>query len=91
MKTENPFNTLEGKNWIKSMLRMGPGTVEFTKADGTTRVMNCTLQEDKVVLYEKKTDRVKVPSDETLAVFDLDKQEWRSFRYDKITKFSFSI
>jgi hypothetical protein len=46
--------------------------------------MNATLNESIVPKYEKKTDKEKVKTKDTLAVFDIDKNEWRSFRLDSI-------
>jgi hypothetical protein len=70
----------EGREWIKSALRSGPVHVVFTKADGTERTMKCTLQEGVVVPHENKTERVKEPNPDVLAVWDLDKSAWRSFK-----------
>lgn len=72
--------------WLRSHLHFGPVTVTFKKKDGTDRKMICTLKPDLVKEYEKKTDRTKSVNEETCPVFDLDKQEWRSFRYDSITR-----
>ena len=58
--------------------------IEFIKTDGTTRSMLCTLQEEFTIPYEKKTDKQKTESDETVAVWDLEKSAWRSFRVDSI-------
>lgn len=95
MSNENPlhdtFNTTEGREWLKSMLRMGPVDVTFTKSDGTQRVMKCTLQEGVVVPHEKTTDRVKETNDNVLPVWDLEKNAWRSFRLDSITQVNFTI
>jgi hypothetical protein len=88
---EKPFNTDEGRNWLTSHLKFGPVEVTFTKKDGTERTMKCTLKEDLMLPYEKKTDRVKEENKETLAVYDLEKESWRSFRLDSITKVSFTI
>jgi len=33
------------KNEVKHLLHAGPQLVEFVKADGTVRVMNCTLSD----------------------------------------------
>jgi hypothetical protein len=33
----------------------------------------------------------KAPDPHSLRVFDVDKQEWRSFRFDKIGSFSFEL
>lgn len=88
---EHAMNTPEGRDWLKSHLRMGPVKVTFTKKDGTERVMNCSLQENVVVPHEKTTDRVKEDNPETLAVWDIDKKAWRSFRLDSIKQVEFTI
>ena len=88
---EHAMTTPEGRDWIKSHLRMGPVKVTFTKKDGTERVMNCTLQEGVVVPHEKTTDRVKEENTEILAVWDIDKSAWRSFRLDSIKTVELSI
>lgn len=87
----NPFNTDDGKQWLKSHLKMGPVEVVFTKKDGTERKMLCTLEPSMVTPYEKKTDREKVVNEDLLPVFDLDKKEWRSFRFDSIISTQFKI
>ncbi len=91
MIMKSAINTDEGRKWIKDMLLFGPVKVTFVKKDGTERVMNCTLKEDLTKDYEKKTDRTKTVSDETCPVFDLDKQEWRSFRYDSVKEVAFDL
>ena len=79
------------RKWLISHLKYGPVTVYFTKKDGTERKMDCTLKEENIVQYEKKTERVKTLNEETCPVFDLEKNEWRSFRYDALTKVEFTI
>ena len=79
------------RKWLISHLKYGPVTVYFTKKDGTERKMDCNLKEENIVQYEKKTERVKTLNEETCPVFDLEKNEWRSFRYDAITKVEFTI
>ena len=79
------------RKWLISHLKFGPVTIYFTKKDGTERKMACTLKEENIVQYEKKTERVKTLNEETCPVFDLEKNEWRSFRYDAITKVEFTI
>lgn len=69
------------------MLKTSKMTVTFTKTDGTERVMNCTLAEEYIQPYEKKTERVRKESDETISVWDLDNDGWRSFRVDAVTEF----
>jgi hypothetical protein len=48
----------------------------------------CTLKEGVVVPHEKKTERVKEVNDEVLAVWDCEKNAWRSFRFDSIIEYS---
>jgi hypothetical protein len=79
------------RKFILSVLKTNILTVEFKKKDGTLRTMNCTLAEDKVGAYEKKTDKVKTVNIETCPVFDTDINEWRSFRYDTLVSFKFDI
>ena len=57
-------------------------TVTFTKLDGSTRVMKCTLRPDMIPLTENGGDSVH--SDTTTVVYDLEKQAWRSFRNDSV-------
>ena len=71
---------------IKEMLREQEIKITFTKKDGTERVMRCTLDPAKLPVHETNTDnpidfpetKRKVSTD-TMAVFDLDVQGWRSF------------
>jgi hypothetical protein len=77
------------KDSLGDKLKFMDAKVTFTKKDGTERVMKCTLREDVITLYEKKTDRVKTYNEDILAVWDLDKNEWRSFRYDSIKDVQF--
>lgn len=79
------------REWLKGVLRDGEATVVFTKADGTERSMKCTLSESKIPqeFAPKGSNRAK--SDETLAVFDLESQGWRSFRWDSVKSVNFFV
>lgn len=89
---EHAFSTAEGREWLQSILRTSDEvTVTFTKTDGTERTMRCTLKEDKVVPYEKKTDRVRAENLDVIRVWDLDKNEWRGFRVDSIREVDVNI
>ena len=67
-------------NWLKGMLHVNPVTVTFTKKDGSERVMKCTLQPDLLPKIEIKEDiKPRKESTASMRVFDLEKQEWRSF------------
>ena len=73
------------RDFLINELRNGNVKVTFTKLDGTERVMLCTLQESVVVPYERKTERVKQVNEDTLPVWDLDNDAWRSFKLSSIT------
>jgi len=66
--------------WLSAMLASNTVEVSFTKKDGSERVMRCTLNENllpKVEVSEGKQPKKK--SSTSMAVFDVEKQEWRSF------------
>ena len=60
--------------------------VTFTKKDGTDRVMLCTLNKEYLPeqkdLEEEISKRNK--SDEVIAVWDVENNGWRSFRWDSV-------
>ena len=91
MKKISEIATPEGKEWIRGMLRNEIVTVTFEKLDGTTREMRCTLIESKIPDEMKPKNSGKAQSDESIAVFDLEKQAWRSFRYDSVRRIEFSL
>ena len=57
-------------------------TVTFTKVNGETRVMPCTLKEDIIPKVEHKG--TKKPNELVVRVWCTDKREWRSFRVDNV-------
>jgi hypothetical protein len=76
-------DTLSKSN-IKNMLTTDIVNVKFKKADGSERLMKCTLLEGWVKEYEKKSEKTRPVSEDTLSVWDVEKNGWRSFRYDSI-------
>ena len=72
------------KSTIMHMLESGIVNVKFTKTDGTEREMKCTLMEHIAKPHVKKTDREKKENDNIIAVWDVDKESWRSFRLDSV-------
>lgn len=63
----------------------------FTKNDGTEREMECTLKEEFIQQYEKKTDRVRKENEDVLSVWDLENNGWRSFRVDSVKRIDFDL
>jgi hypothetical protein len=80
------------RDWLVNLLETSSTVkISFKKKDDTIREMNCTLDPERVKKYEKKTDRTKTVNVEVCPVFDLDKQEWRSFRFETITEIRFEL
>lgn len=81
---------------IEKVLKNSIVNVTFTKTDGSVRNMKCTLIEeflppvflDNDEQMEKKTRKQSLDS---LAVWDMDKNAWRSFRVDSVTKMELEI
>lgn len=63
--------------------------VNFVKKDGTERRMRCTLSEDLIPADKAPKGSDRKVNAEVLPVFDLDVGDWRSFRIDSITSYSF--
>jgi hypothetical protein len=79
------------RKWVKGILQRETATLTFQKKDGTIRVMVASLREEDMPSYEKKTESVRKVNDEVLSVVDLEKNEWRSFRFDSIRKIEFTL
>ena len=91
-ETAKQDDRLMFRAWIKSILRTQRMNVSFKKADGSIRQLHCSLHPEllpEVVVTENT--QIKKENTEVLAVFDLDKQAWRSFRVDSIQDFSFNL
>jgi len=65
--------------------------VTFFKLNGEERVMRCTLDEQHIPQEKLPKGTGKSTTDATISVFDLDKQDWRSFRFDSIKEFDCSL
>lgn len=78
--------------WLKGMLAVSEGIVTFTKSDGTERVMKCTLVPEQLPKVELKEDaKPRKESTTSMRVFDLEKNEWRSFAIKKVKQVNFTI
>lgn len=78
--------------YLRDTLKENVVLVTFTKKDGTVRTMRCTLKADLLPAQTDVEEQVqkKAPSLESVAVWDLEKAAWRSFRFDSIIAFSIS-
>lgn len=84
-------NTPEGRAWLRGLLQNEEVKITFTKKDGTEREMLCTLVSDKIPSEQSPKNTGKAQSDEAIAVFDLENEGWRSFRWDSVTKIEFTL
>ncbi len=57
--------------------------ITFTKVNGDERVMLCTLH-DSILPEQPISEIKKKVNPDTLSVWDLDNNGWRSFRLDSI-------
>lgn len=77
--------TLEtGQQILRTRLKHENLLVTFTKKDGSERTMRCTLNNAEIPSSDTKEKSARSVPTTALAVFDLDKKEWRSFRWDSI-------
>jgi hypothetical protein len=62
--------------------------VTFTKVNGDVRVMTCTSNLDLIPIdhHPKGTGNV-IHTDKVARVYDVNKEEWRSFRWKNVTEF----
>lgn len=92
-------DTVETRNsWLHNTLSTGTYDVTFTKVNGETRVMPCTLKESLIPQLSVHVTNTNNPVDfpavkkekqfkpDTLRVWCLDKKEWRSFRVMSVTE-----
>jgi hypothetical protein len=63
----------------------------FIKKDGSERIMTCTLAEQKIPAENMPKGTKRAKSDEAVAVFDLENNGWRSFRWDSLKNISFTL
>ena len=77
--------TVFDKDAIFNLLKDNVVTIVFEKVNGDLRKMRCTLKESILPKYtSEQTDNKRKVSDQTLAVYDLDVEDWRSFRVNSV-------
>ena len=76
--------------YLKGVLQTGIANVTFLKKDGSERKLLCTLLPSELPAQTDLEEAVqkKTPNPEVLAVWDLENEGWRSFRYDSVLGFS---
>jgi len=92
----DPKDIEYGREYLLEILHANADVlIEFTKVDGSTRKMHCTLMADKLperVIVEGAEEKPKRKvNPEIIRVWDLEKEAWRSFKVHSVTAFQFSI
>jgi hypothetical protein len=76
------------RNILLEALKNHECTVTFTKVNGETRVMPCTLKADVIPTLPAEVASKSVvkrhENQNVVSVWCLDKKEWRSFRVDNV-------
>jgi hypothetical protein len=90
---KNAFADEIGREWLRGLLRERVVGVTFIKKDGTERVMQATLSENFIpeATNSENSATTRKKSDEALAVWDIEAQAWRSFRWDSVKTVNFTL
>ena len=93
MVNTNELATEAGKTFVKTVLTEGVAEITFTKVDGTERTMKCTLNSKIVpqVINEKEPAKTKTQNPDVISVWDVEKEGWRSFRWNSIKGLKFDV
>lgn len=76
---------------LKQQLQNGIVTVVFTKADGTTRTMKCTLLPEYLPPAQPSGSAQLLTEEaerQSISVWDVENNGWRSFRFNSIRSIS---
>lgn len=80
---------LEWREDVKRNLKSKVAQVIFKKANGETRTMQCTLKESVLPADAMTYGRVgnnlpRKENPDVLSVWDVELNDWRSFRWDRV-------
>jgi len=87
-------DSIVSREVLKKQLHEGVVSVVFTKKDGTERTMKATLSEDYIPLFDTTgvtVTKTKAPNPDVLAVWDLEANGWRSFRFDSVKQVEINV
>lgn len=87
---KNSVSNLSKTDYV-NLLKNFICNVTFEKADGSCRILKCTLLFDYLPkISEKEEDKgekkIKKQNENQVNVFDLEKESWRSFIIEKVKK-----
>ena len=81
---------LERKSVLLHLLHGNIVEVKFKKTDGTDRTMICTLKSDLIPehkRYFKEEGDNRKENPDVIAVYDIEKEDWRSFKVKSVYSF----
>jgi len=78
---------MEMKDEIQAYLISGLCSVTFTKKDGTERTIVGTTNIDLIPADKAPKSTGRVQNSDVQPVYDVDLDEWRSFRWDSVISF----
>lgn len=82
--TNTELQVIMNETQFTTMLSEGAVTVTFDKLNGDERVMLCTTS---MSLIPEQNHPTKASTNtKSITVWDLNKQSWRSFKYDLVKK-----
>ena len=84
---------MNNKQTLLDILATIGATINFTKADGTVRIMRATrnFTSIPVSMYpvQDSLPAAADDNDNNIKVFDLDQCQWRSFNFDRLNGYTF--
>ena len=72
------------KQELVEQLQSGVVEIQFTKVNGELRTMKCTLNASYLPQQTDVEETASKSNQNTIAVWDLDKEAWRSFRVESV-------
>ena len=81
----------EFAEYLRGVLSESTITVTFTKKDGTPRVMRCTRDLNLIPEDKQPKGTGTMTKGDAVSVFDLDKEEWRSFNTGNVTRIEWAV
>jgi hypothetical protein len=82
LKENNTVRSILNKQLRKSILE-----INFTKRDGTERVMKCTLKSDMLPKQNEESKRKILTNPDLFRVWDVESEGWRSFGLDQVNNY----
>lgn len=71
---------------VKNALKNQEVTIDFTKSDGSSRKLRCTLLESAIPISKQPKNHLEFENSEVQRVFDIDAGDWRSFKWSSVNQ-----